>query len=356
MESKKVGILTFHNADNYGAFLQCYALQEVLKRLGHYVEIINYKQPYIEHLYEPIKKEELLKVLKKPRWYFGYFFKQVPAKFKTHIKYRFFRKQYLKTGKAFKNNQYIPGKYDSIIIGSDQVWGLHCTNGVDKIYFGEFPHKDCKVIGYGISGNINSLEEIGDEQLKKYCNNFNKLSFREKNFQEYIKEHIGIEGELVLDPTLLLNKAEWEKLCNKAKPKYDYVLSYILQEGENFSTLNDKLSLFAKKVNCKLVNIFDVAHSPAEFLTWIKNAKYIIATSFHATVFSIIFEKEFFALKTNNGHDGRYINLVNALSIPDRAIELEELTEIERPAIDYHIIQKKLIELKKESIKYLNEI
>ena len=249
MESKKVGILTFHRADNYGAVLQCYALQEVLKALGHYVEVINYKQPYIEKRYNPIKREELLKVLKKPRWYFGYFFKQVPAKFKTHIKYRFFRHRYLRIGKSFNDNQNIPGKYECIIIGSDQVWGLHCTNGIDEIYFGEFTHKKSKIVGYGISGNIQSLTEIGNKRLIKYCHNFDKISFREENFQKYIKENIGVEGNLVLDPTLLLNKAEWEKLCNKAKPKYDYVLSYILQEGENFSSLNATLSLFAKKVN-----------------------------------------------------------------------------------------------------------
>ena len=120
---KRVGILTFHRANNYGAALQCYALQETVKGLGHNVEIINYKQPYIEKVYKPqIEKEELCRILKRPRWYYGYFFKILPKRILPYIKYKLFRTVYLKTSKAFDKNKEILCRYDSIIIGSDQVW------------------------------------------------------------------------------------------------------------------------------------------------------------------------------------------------------------------------------------------
>lgn len=352
----KIGILTFHRADNYGAVLQCYALQEVLKSLGNEVEIINYKQPYIEKFYHPIKKEEFRNVLKKPRWYYGYFIKILPKRYKKHLRYKLFRNQHLKTGKAFENNKEIPGNYDAIIIGSDQVWGLHCTNGIDEIFFGEFQHKECKIVGYGISGNILSLEKIGNECLKKYCRNFNKISFREEGFKEYIKENIGVNGDLVLDPTLLLDKNSWEKVTDKIKFPTNYILTYFLQYGDGWEEMNEYISTFAKKTDCKVINIFDVANSPAEFLGWIKSAKYIITTSFHATVFSIIFEKQFYTLKTYNGHDARYINLLNKLEIQDRAIEFNELNSIKYRPIDYTKVKTILTKLKNASVEYLKSI
>lgn len=355
MEKKKVGILTFHRADNYGAVLQCYALQEIIKSLGHNVEIINYKQPYIEKLYNPTSTKEIYRVLKKPRWYYGFFFKILPARYKRYIKYKLFRRQYITTGKAFKDSKHIP-RYDTIVIGSDQVWGLHCTNGIDEIFFGEFQHNESKVIGYGISGNIQSLKEIGDERLKRYCKNFSMISFREESFQSYIEENIGIKGNLVLDPTLLLDKNKWDKLASGKTKKKDYILTYILQEGKNFSILDESLHHFAKRENCELINIFDVADSPAEFLSWIRDAKYIITTSFHATVFSIIFERQFYALKTNNGHDARYINLLNKLNLYNNAIELEELQNIKPTAINYTKVKDIFIDLRKRSLEYLKEI
>ena len=351
----KVGILTFHRANNYGAVLQCYALQETIKALGHDVEVINYRQPYIEKVYKPIDKKEFYNILKKPRWYYGYFFKVIPKRIQRYIKYSSFRKKYLKTCKAFDNKKEIPLEYNTIIIGSDQVWGLHCTNGIDEIFFGEFPRKESKVIGYAISGNIDSLREIGRENLIRYYHNFNAISFREESFQTYLKEHIGIEGNIVLDPTLLLDKQKWENLTNQAKEKENYILTYFLQGVKDMSKLNKNLFIFAKRENCKLINIFDVAHSPTEFLTWIKNAKYIITTSFHATVFSIIFNKDVYALKTHNGHDARYINLLSNLNISDRVVEVEELANIEMNPIDWSNVNAIHSQWKEKSMTFLTE-
>lgn len=356
MEKKKVGILTYHRADNYGAVLQCYALQEAIETLGHNVEIINYRQPYIENIYKPIQKKELQNTLRRPRWYFSYFFKLLPQKIYKHIKYRLFRKRHLKTSKVFDSHKNFPCKYDTIIVGSDQVWGIHCTNGIDEIFFGEFPKKGCKILGYGISGNVNSLKKVGVKKLTKYCNNFDQLSFREESFQAYIKEHIGIIGELVLDPTLLLDKKIWVLLASDTKEKNDYVLIYLLQQVKDISGLNKDLTTFAKTKNCKLINIFDVAHSPTEFLGWIRNAKYIFTTSFHATVFSIIFEKDIYTLKTHNGHDVRYIDLLSKLNIGNRAIEANDILSINEEAINYTVVKNKLTELKKESFQYLKNI
>ena len=200
------------------------------------------------------------------------------------------------------------------------------------------------------------MKKIGDVRLKRYCKNFSKISFREESFQSYIEENIGIKGDLVLDPTLLLDKNKWDELASGKTKKKDYILTCILRKGKNFSILDDSLHHFAKKENCELINIFDVADSPAEFLSWIRDAKYIITTSFHATVFSIIFEKQFYALKTNDGHDARYINLLNKLNLSNKAIELEELQDIKPTAIHYAKVKDIFTDLRKRSLEYLKDI
>ena len=355
MEGKKVGILTFHRADNYGATLQCYALQEVVKSMGHNVEIINYKQPYIENFYKPTTDRQLCKVLKRPRWYYGFFIKELKPKIAKHLKYKYFRARYLNTGTPFSYMSETPCKYSTILIGSDQVWSLHCTGGIDEMFFGEFPHNNCKLVGYGISGNIQSLEEVGDERLTKYCNNFDRLSFREESIKEYIKKHIEANSTLVLDPTLLLEKKQWEKLTKNTKSKRGYVLTYFLHNKSCTPDIDNLVEKFAKEQNCKLINVFDVAQSPTEFLSWIKNAQYIITTSYHATIFSIIFGKQFYSIKTNNGHDARYTNLLSRFNIAERAIETAELLNAKSSPIDYTRVKSELLKHRELSLDYLNE-
>lgn len=353
MEKKKVGILTFHRADNYGAALQCYALQEVIKSMGHSVEIINYKQPYIENFYKPTTGRQLCKVLKRPRWYYGFFIKELKPQIAKHLKYKYFRARYLNTGTPFSYMSETPCKYSTILIGSDQVWSLHCTGGIDEMFFGEFPHNNCKLVGYGISGNIQSLEEVGDERLAKYCKNFDRLSFREESIKEHIENHINISGTLVLDPTLLLEKNKWEELAKNTKSKKNYVLTYFLHNKSCTPDIDILVEKFAKENGCKLIDIFDVAQSPTEFLSWIKNAQYVITTSYHATIFSIIFEKQFYSIKTNNGHDARYSNLLSKLNIAERAIETAELLNTGSSTIDYTKVKAELSKHKEASLEYL---
>lgn len=355
MEGKKIGILTFHRANNYGAVLQCYALQEALRSIGHSVEIIDYRQPFIENAYKPFSYKEIIKTLKNPRWYFGFLFKVLPTKILKSIKYNYFRQKHLTLKDSISKDKSITTNYDTIIIGSDQVWGLHCTGGIDETFFGEFNHLGSDIVGYGISSNIESLEEIGIERLKSYCRNFKNISFREESIRNYITENIGINSTIVLDPTLLLDKKKWETLINKPKNKGKYILTYFLHSKNNNSLTKD-IKSFAAKKQCSIINIFNVAFSPTDFLYWIKNAEYIITSSYHATIFSILFEKKFYSIITNSDKDVRYLNLLKKINIIDRAIYPHEIPDTLDTEINYIAVNEKLKQLRQETYKYLNAI
>lgn len=354
----KVGIITLHRANNYGAALQCYALQETLASLGYDAIVIDYRQPYVELAYNPIRWDIVKQGLTRPRLLGGYLTKVLPERWRRAKKYNRFRNQYFRCSAIAKNADEMPQDMDLYVIGSDQMWSLHCTGAkLDELYFGVFPHpKSSKVYGYAISSNLRSLDEIGRDALSEYVQNFSSLSFREKTICDKVKEMTGVCGRVDLDPTLLLDPKVWEKMADKPLTTKKYVLTYFVHDDANDEYLKSQVKIFSLKRGCEVVNVFDIAVSPTEFLSAIKNATYIIASSFHATVFSILFKKQFYSIKTDDGKDIRYINLLDELGVLNRVIDISELAIQESNEIDYGKVQKRLEILRKESIAYLRNL
>lgn len=134
-----------------------------------------------------------------------------------------------------------------------------------------------------------------------------------------------------------------------------YILTYFLHEESSDPEFKKKVQLFAQRKGLELVDMFDIAFSPVNFLNAIKHAECILATSFHAVAFSILFQKTFYALKTNDGKDIRYINLMGALGI-NRLTDSNALSTLCPTAIDYEMVNNKLKELRIDSLEYLKNI
>lgn len=183
----KIGIITFHRANNYGAVLQCFALQEVLKQAGYNTYVINYKQPFIESNDRVFSFNKLKRTSKEPRKLIRYI---LNARQRIHINTSFnkFRNKYLNCT-PICTAKTIPQNFDSYVIGSDQLWNIECTNKIDPVFMGQFAHtKYSSIYGYAISGNLKSLHQISDEDLKQYVYNFTQLSFREINLRNEVYE------------------------------------------------------------------------------------------------------------------------------------------------------------------------
>ena len=153
----KLGILTFHGAHNYGAVLQCYALQEVLTKMGHDVYVIDYRQPYINEVYKIFSFQILKRKMKNlgaVADYVRYNIFRASAIKKRREHFEEFTSKYLNLTLPC-DAESVPVDFDAYIIGSDQVWSQVCTGGdFDDVYFGKFRrNEDSRVIGYAISSN-----------------------------------------------------------------------------------------------------------------------------------------------------------------------------------------------------------
>lgn len=310
----KIGILTFHNADNYGAVLQCYALQEYLKKQYPNCEVyvVDYRNHLIDCSYKIIRKRDSLysNITQ---------FINFPRILKKRIKFKNFRNKYLNVGSSELS------KYEVIYYGSDQIWNTTLT-GNDLIYFG----KDFrgKKIAYGAS---DGGEMKFSEEIKELLNSFTEITCRESFLAERIKNNgITTPVKEVSDPVFLLTKEQWEHVA--IIPKHTgYILAYKIADRPDFDF---EVEALGKKLNKPVIQIvylkslkkmiykkqhFIEGISPEQFVGYFANADFVITTSFHGTAFSIIFGKPFYVLSFGKRSE-RITELLANYKLEDRYI------------------------------------
>ena len=339
---KKIGILTFHNAENYGAVLQAYALKTYIqKNIEHStVDIIDYKSPLIELSYKYVKPLSYFKT-KRLRKLISFLlqFYYLPKKVKIKRVFTNFRKEWLNA----VNNKF--AEYNFVIYGSDQIWNPILTDN-DLVYFGK--NYNGEKISYAASdgGELDLTEDVINNLQQFY-----KISCREKSLSDKLLKQLN-NVSTVCDPVFLLSKDDWiEKFATK--PSIDnYVLIYKIAAIK-----------FAKKFNKKVVQIvysksikklfcfnqkFVSAITPNEFVGYFAYADFVFTTSFHGTAFSIILEKDFYTL-TFNKRSERITDLLKEVGLENRFINTTpEFNGIENYRIDY-------LEVSDRKDKYINK-
>lgn len=338
----KIGILTFHSANNYGAVLQAYGLQEYLIRLGHKVYIINYRPKYLTSLYRTFVNEtpkgSIFIKLK-------YTFRNLliaPIRFKRNIAFHKFRETFLNCIDFDFND--VKNDFDIFIIGSDQIWNPQITNGFDKIFFGEFPAvRGKKIISYAASAgsvsNINGILEKG--YIQKQLSKFFAIGVREKSL---LKALDPTPCALTIDPVLLAGKDVFSKIAHymiKGKYLLLFQVSYDYRvEGVALKIAREK-GLPVIKINSSSESLKDkdiISNaSPELFLSYIRNASYVVTSSFHGVAFSVLFERNFTSVCLNSASGERVYNLLQQLGLQNRIVTLNEQV-FETNDINYHVI------------------
>lgn len=332
----KIGILTFHRAFNYGAVLQCYALQSALKKMGHDVVVLDYRQPALEKRY---KVFDLILFLKKicKFWQLPQFFKNVKRKQRLKSVYSSFVRRYLNVGDAFSCASKVPLNFDCFVIGSDQLLNTKITNGIDPIYSGNFlPEK--KKIGFAISANELSFDEIGKEGLEKILKNFADFSLREQSLSDYCSRFVSRDIPVCVDPTLLTSAEDWNGFESSCEFPVRYIAFYQVRPyNNNPDYLRNKVKKMAESNGLDFVDLSSGIYDIPSWVNCIRKATCVVTSSFHATVFSLIFKKPFYSIALNDGNDGRYIDILEKLKLKrSHVLNVEEsfLTLPERPCID----------------------
>ena len=351
----KIGIITVHRAYNYGSVLQCYALQEYLKSIGHDVWIIDYRQKWTEAVYKPFSLYYIWHFLKQKdiRAIIDYWRKRKSRTKRlneTKPLFETFMKRMRLTEPCRKR---IPKDFDIYLIGSDQLWTHQCVGGEDKFYLGYINHSSSsRVIGYSLSASIPSLHIFGEKRLKEIIGNFDKLSLREQGNATLIYKLIGVQLPVTIDPTLLVDVEFWDSMINDAGKNEDYIAIYQARPVVgNQNYLMEKAIELSKCLNCRIVDLSSTKYTVEDFISIIKYAKYVMTTSYHATVFSLLMETPCYAIKLNDGLDVRYVDLLTELGMES---ELFEKDFIPKPFdVNFDGLKEKICQYRESSIKYL---
>lgn len=367
--NKKVGIITFHASHNCGSMLQAYALQCFLQKNGYNAEIIDFSSKGQRELYSLYNKNKSLKFVIR-----NFIFHLHAKRLKnTRQRYEDFKKNYfnLTNYSTGKTNEIIDDYY-AVIAGADQVWNTTISD-YDDAYFLNWV-KDAKRIAYAPSfGAKNPFEYAKDiEQIKKYLNQFEHLSIRENNGQKWINELIGKKVPVVLDPTLIIDKEDYKKITSKdlelpEKYIFYYSPSYSLDINNLVRKISKKYKLPVIAFNGKAYYLRGMELSgfklpkfedPTAYLQLMENAEMVITTSFHGSIFSTVYSKNFWVIKNGGmfGDDDRVYTLLTKLNITERLIpnKFDENFDYMK-SIDYNFFETLLKEQREFSENYLLE-
>jgi len=376
---KKIAVTTLYNKSiNYGGNLQAYAVVKTLEHVGVESEQICLSVTVYQN-----NKTLLKKIFNNPKRAFEKLFNYFSIKkeeLKTNVlvkrskAFYNFNQEVIPHSKKVYNNENIKScikDYDAFITGSDQVWNMAWYN---PAYFLDFVPSDKPKISYAASIARDSLTDEQKEIFKKHLKDFKAISVREPSAKELIKDLSPVEPEVVLDPTLLLSREEWDEVCSERKIDRDYLFCYFLGENKKERKIAKE---FAKKRNLKLVTIPHAAGginlvdrkfgdekiydaSPQDFISLIKNAKYVFTDSFHAVVFSNIYQKQYFVFNRNKSGQmsSRITDITKLFNQTERFCagkDKENLTYVESLVdIDYSLPNDKFEELKKKSLDFLD--
>ena len=375
----KVGILTILNVNNYGAELQCCALYRKLQQLGYDAEVINYLFGiHPEHVFDgekrtvPIPLKQLIKVKLLPvvqNMFCMFHQKNKRLRNKRfdefHAKYNHLTSTVYPSVKSLYEAKF---NYDVLCIGSDQVWNYMKGYSLEP-FFACFDKNNTKKITYASSIGLSSLSVEAEQVFKKELASFAYISVREQQASEILEKLLNRKIDVVLDPTLILNKQEWIEVAKYDMcPKEKYLLVYIvtIKPCDYVLTLARHI---AKQRNLKIVRICRDAYpehsgsdveeiltaGPSDFVGLFSKADFVVTNSFHGTVFSINFSKPFYSvIKSHHSTNSRLTSILKKLGLEDRIVPVgSQLPMISD--IDFSDPSAKLEAERKLSIEYIKK-
>lgn len=354
----RVGIINFHGSYNYGSLLLTYALQKTIEDRGHDVKIINYlssKQRNQYNLPIIVSRHPIKRFIERLYW-----LPYINGMRLKYEKFDNFRNSYLNlTEEYYGLNELksIDDSFDVIISGSDQIWNLGCYD-FSWAYYLTFSNK-AKKNSYApsIGPGINSLDDEDRAKVIEALKDYQYISVRDSNTQNFVEDLISMKPEIVLDPTMLLTKKEWSDLAGDIpliqgkyifyydpfdhKEGFRLAQEYGKRKGIKvitssvFQAFYQPLSSFKHKLDC----------GPIEFINLIKYAETCIGRSFHLAVFCILFHKNFIIV--NGESDERVKELY-------KMFEIENYSKNQLVTLNAENIDSILIKERIKSNEFLN--
>lgn len=325
----RIKTITCHDVYNHGASLQAYALQCYLSDLGHEVEIIDYKPDYLNGHYKLWTVSN--QVFNKPLVKQLYLLAKLPIRLvalRRKRKFDEFTRRYLHLTRRYHSNEELktdPPVADVYVAGSDQIWNTLFKNGRDPAFYLDFAPKKTKRISYAASFSTECISKEYKPFVQRMLQGFDAISIRERSSLPLLESLGRLDGVAVYDPVYLLSREQWNSLLPPSVIEEKYLLVYDTEHSEKLKNVAIRI---AREKNLKIYNVSGFrlgyadkeywASSPIDFVRLIRDAQYIISNSFHATSFSIIFQKDFCVINRSESINERMVSLLNELGLSDR--------------------------------------
>lgn len=359
---KRIGIITYHRSQNYGAQLQAYATRTALEQLGHRAEVIDCnhigEQKKLFHwnfrnlkaFLGACRNNMLSLVCEKKRW----------RKFAEFSEHHIGLSAPCPTRAALEQ---LCADYDAVITGSDQVWHPQICEG-NTAFFLDLPLRSEQKIAYAPSFGVAKYSEAEAQCYMPLIQNIGHLSVREEAGQALIRKHLHREAPLVLDPTMLLTKEDWSALATPARYQRYLLYFTILDEPPGTDAMVRRIAAERGLRIVRIGSLKDLlkrdfinarASSPQEFLGLVRDAELVVTSSFHGTVFSILFEKDFLCVLNNNDRNSRLETLAAQLGTESRLVRrVAHFTLAAAPEkTDYAAVRARLAARREESLQFL---
>lgn len=331
----KICTITCHDVYNVGASLQAYALQAYLKSLGHDVKIIDYKPDYLSKHYQ-------LNIVGNPKYNKpflkqAYLLAKLPGR--LHMLPRkkafdSFTAKYFDLTKRYTSNEELkkePPEADAYLAGSDQIWNPLFPNGKDPAFYLDFVQQGVRA-SYAASFAVDEFPQELREVTAQYLDRFDHIAVREKSGLSVLKT-LGITNAVaVLDPVFLLDRTQWEAMAERPERcETPYLLVYDFDNSPAVRKLAERI---AAERGLHIYSVFKLPYAercfplcgPETFLGLMQHAAFVLSNSFHATAFSVIFEKEFAVVERTEKINTRMRDFTAMLGLSDHMVTAE--TEI----------------------------
>lgn len=357
----KIGLVSYYSR-NYGALLQGYALQEVLKELGH--EVIAINRGWMEY-------GNLV-------WKFNYSLKDKVKKCLVNFPFDDFVRNEINMSMpiaSFDDLKRVSTMLDAIISGSDQIWNADTIHYMDYFFFLDWVDGNTRKLSYAASFGKDSFDVSCEKKqmVGKLLAEYEVLSVREFSGVDICQNEFGLLATQHLDPTLLFTKEKYLSLLKpRDKHKHPYFCTYVLDSSMEVEKL---IAEVIQKLNLERIDNFA---QPTRFLNQLKhknermptvyqwlsniaNSKFVVTDSFHGTVFSIIFHKSFVCVNNKERGTARFESLLKSVGLEERLVDIEndsseQIIKLLNQDIDYVDVDKKLETLRAESLEFLKSI
>ena len=369
---KKVGLITYHSAYNFGSTLQALATQKAIEKLGYECEIINYRMNEQKKYYSLYRTSYGIKILIKDLL-------RLPMHSKRVARangYESFIRNYMNLSKEVNDPEEVfelYDQYDQIVSGSDQIWNKHSNELNHAEWKFMYPYLLKGYTGRKISYASSIGDMNDDNEIKRVCNivkNFDYISMREsvsaQKFSNILKRNIPV----VLDPTLLFDKSEWVKMLNLKKIEHEpYIFYYSLANGiKDYYKKVDSLRRLSHKKHMKVLLVTPIVEAPIldsnieqhteystlDFLNAIYNADIIVTDSYHGSLFSVNFNKNIFSICGEYASDFRKTDILKRIGMENRIVDsIDRIIENDFEQINYNSVNSKINSSRMMSYEYL---